>query len=92
MNDVSAFKCSFIGKLEIWAKADNFRKEHWPENILPIDMEQIIEMRLGLSMEPVSDLPRELDVDAFLKRDYSGVQARQGVVMRSGGVGKYQNP
>jgi Zn-dependent peptidase ImmA (M78 family) len=36
-------------------------------------MEQIIEMGLDLSIEPLPNLLRELDVDAFLKRDYSGV-------------------
>lgn len=73
MEDISNFRCPFLDKLEIWTKADNFRIEFWSENAFPIDMEQIIEMGLGLSIEPLSNLLRELDVDAFLKRDYSGV-------------------
>lgn len=36
-------------------------------------MERIIEMELGLTIEPITDLQRELDVDAFLKRDFSGI-------------------
>ena len=39
----------------------------------PLDMERIIEMELGLTIEPITDLQRELDVDAFLKRDFSGI-------------------
>lgn len=73
MEDISNFKCPFLDKLEMWTKADNFRKEYWPENTLPIDMEQIIEMKMGIFIEPIPDLRREHDIDAFLKRDYSGV-------------------
>lgn len=73
MEDISDFRCPFLNKLEIWTKADSFRKKFWPENILPIDMEQIIEIKMGISIEPIPDFRRGHDVDAFLKRDYSSV-------------------
>ncbi len=73
MEDVSNFRCPFLAKQDIWTEADKFRESSWPGKTLPLDMERIIEMELGLTIEPITDLQRELDVDAFLKRDFSGI-------------------
>lgn len=73
MEDVSNFRCPFRSKQDIWTEADKFREKFWSGKNLPVDMELIIEMELGLTIEPITDLQRELDVDAFLKRDFSGI-------------------
>ena len=73
MEDVSNFRCPFRSKQDLWSEADKFREKFWSGKNLPVDMELIIEMELGLTIEPITDLQRELDVDAFLKRDFSGI-------------------
>ena len=71
--EIEKFKCPFIDRHDIWLSADNFRLEHWPENTLPIDIESIVELRLGLNIEPEHNLQEELDIDAYLKRDLTGI-------------------
>jgi hypothetical protein len=71
--DISDFACPYMPKEEIWKAADKFRSEFWPEENLPIDMEKIIEERLGLNIEPKHNLHLELDIDAYLRVDLTGV-------------------
>lgn len=73
MQDFSRFKCPYIDRNEIWENADNFRAEFWPENSIPIDVESIIEKHLRLNIEPSHGLFNELDIDAYLKRDLTGI-------------------
>jgi hypothetical protein len=73
MTEISGFKCPYITKEKIWQIAENFRAEFWPENILPVDIEAIVEKRLKLNIEPEHDLLSELDIDAYLKVDLSGI-------------------
>jgi len=51
MQEVSHFKCKYIDKKDIWQFAEEFRSKYWQENILPVDIESIVEKRLkqGLS-------------------------------------------
>lgn len=50
MEDVSDFRCPFLNKQDIWTEADEFREKFWPGKTLPVDMERIIEMELGLTL------------------------------------------
>jgi hypothetical protein len=67
------FKCQWLDKKIIWEKAENIRNEHWPEGILPVNMEEIIEIKLGLTIEPMHGLFCLIDMDAYLKMDLSGI-------------------
>ena len=40
---------------------------------MPIDIETIVEFRLNLDIEPKHNLFSEIDMDAYLKRDLSGI-------------------
>ena len=73
MEDYSEFKCPWIPKQEIWEKAEKFRTTYWPENILPVNTEKVVESRLKLNIEPMHGLEDELDMDAFLRMDLSGI-------------------
>ena len=73
MENSTTFECKWIPKEELWQTVQSFRERHWPENALPIDMEKIVEQRLGLNIEPVHSLLDEFDIDAFLKLDLSGI-------------------
>jgi hypothetical protein len=73
MEDYSDFKCPWISKEDIWKRAEEFRETYWSENTLPVDIEAIIEKRLRLNIVPKHDLLPELDIDAFLRIDLTGI-------------------
>ena len=56
----SDFKCRFISNSEIHQIADNFYKEHWGKDDLPVDIELIVE-KIGLEIIPkdINELERE---------------------------------
>ena len=51
-------------------KADQFRAEFWGDEI-PVDIDAIIEFRLGLEIRPVKSLKSVYDIDGMLSRDLS---------------------
>ncbi len=67
------FKCPWIEREDLWARADSFRSEYWQEDLLPVDTEKIVEFRLMLDIEPVRNLLSEIDMDAYLKMGLSGI-------------------
>ncbi|MEA2040617.1 MAG: ImmA/IrrE family metallo-endopeptidase [Thermodesulfobacteriota bacterium] len=73
MENLTHFECKWIPKENLWQAVSSFRKRYWPEDTLPVDMEKIVEQRLRLNIEPIHSLLDELDVDAFLKLDLSGI-------------------
>jgi hypothetical protein len=73
MQEISDFKCPYIPKELIWQEAENFRAEFWPEDSLPVDIEAIVEKRLKLNIQPEHDLLSELDIDAYLRVDLTGI-------------------
>ena len=50
-------------------QADAFLRQHWPERDVPIDIEKIADVRLGLDIVEVEGLKRQLGIDGFLSRD-----------------------
>ena len=73
MEDYSDFKCPWVSIKDIWHKAEGFRSGYWPEDTLPIDMEKIVERKLGLEIVPEQDMLQERDFDAYLTVDLTGV-------------------
>jgi Zn-dependent peptidase ImmA (M78 family) len=71
--DYSEFKCKWIEPASLWNIADEARNKYWPEATLPIDAEGIVEFRLRLDIEPIKNLLSAIDIDAYLKRDRSGI-------------------
>jgi len=71
--DYLDFRCKWIHKTEIWKYADDFFAKYWPEGTLPVDIEKLIEDRLGLNIEPEHSLLSQIDMDAFLKSDLTGI-------------------
>ncbi|AEB08502.1 ImmA/IrrE family metallo-endopeptidase [Desulfobacca acetoxidans] len=67
------FRCAWIDKKIIWDIADRARDELWAKEKLPIDMEEIIELKLQLNVEPTHGLLNLIDMDAYLKMDLSGI-------------------
>ena len=71
--DYGEFKCRWIQTRDLWNIADQTRDQYWPESTLPINIEEIVEFRLKLDIEPVKYLLSTIDIDAYLKRDLSGI-------------------
>jgi hypothetical protein len=71
--DFSEFKCKWIEPASLWNIADETRNKYWPESKLPVNTEEIVEFRLRLNIEPVKYLLSTVDIDAYLKRDLSGI-------------------
>lgn len=73
MAEISDFECPYITKEQIWREAENFRAQFWPEGSLPVDIEAIVEKRLKLNIQPEHGFLSELDIDAYLRIDLSGI-------------------
>jgi Zn-dependent peptidase ImmA (M78 family) len=67
------FKCPWIDPEDLWRIADEARAEYWSENSFPINMEDIIEIKLRLSIDFKSDLKSDFDIIAYLENDMSGI-------------------
>lgn len=54
---------------EIRQRADQFLDEYWAGGGLPVDIEHIIDVELGIHVAPVSNLKAEYDIDGCLSAD-----------------------
>lgn len=73
MEEIPSFRCPYIDKYEIWEIAEKFRTNFWAENKLPVDIEQVVEKRLKLNIEPEHGLLSDYDIDAYLRFDLTGI-------------------
>lgn len=73
MEDLKNIKCPYIDKSIIWKKADNFRNEYWSSNLIPINIEKIIEQQLNLYIIPEFGLATEFDMEAYLTADLTSI-------------------
>lgn len=55
----------FLDALKIKEAADAFRNEHWKKSV-PVDIEHIIEIQMGIQLVPVPGLRRGFGIDAFI--------------------------
>lgn len=70
--DVRNFKAPYITKEQIWIKTEEFRKLYWPENTIPVEVEEIL-WGAGLELEPIPGLKQAGDVDALLSSDMKSI-------------------
>jgi hypothetical protein len=73
MQEASHFRCPYIDKSKIWRSADEFRGKYWPSNILPVDIESIVEKGLKLDIQPEHGLWSECEIEAYLRVDLTGI-------------------
>jgi len=67
--DYRKIRVPFLNNKEIKNKADLFRKKYWNDSV-PIDMEEIIELRLKISLAPIPNLQNSFGVDAFITSNW----------------------
>ncbi|MFC1485901.1 ImmA/IrrE family metallo-endopeptidase [Candidatus Latescibacterota bacterium] len=78
MSNPSEIKCKWLKIEEIRKITDKIRSKYWPENTYPINIEKIIESRIGLDIIPEPSLK----MDAYLRSD-SGIAVNQEQYMDS---------
>jgi len=66
------FKAPYITQEAAWAAADQIRALHWPSGDLPVEVEEILG-KVGLRLELIGSLKKDLDVDAWLKGDLTRI-------------------
>lgn len=66
--DFSKLSIPFREHVDLWEKADKFRKQYWIEDI-PVDIELIAERDLDMLMIPVEGLMYKAHTDAFISGD-----------------------
>jgi hypothetical protein len=57
--------------------AERFLAEHHPQETIPIPVEEIIELRLGLNIIPMPGLRRFFDIDGYVSKSLSDISVDQ---------------
>jgi len=68
--DYKKIKVPFLNNKEIKDKVDLFRSKYWSK-VIPIDMEEIIELKLKIDIFPIPNLQNSFGIDAFITSDWS---------------------
>jgi hypothetical protein len=71
--DPAKFKAPYIPKERIWQEADTLRAKHPSGRCLPVQVLDLAEFDLGLSLIPVDGLREQLDIEALLIGDLSSI-------------------
>lgn len=76
----------------VWTEVEHFRHQHLTgqEDLLPVDVFTLVELRLRLDVIPFNDLVAKYGIDAALKPDFTGlyVDAESYVLWERGPVWK----
>ncbi len=67
------FECPYISYSEIGKRAESFLRQHHPSIEIPIPVEDIIELKLGLNIFPFPRLYKDHGLNGFLSRDLSTI-------------------
>jgi Zn-dependent peptidase ImmA (M78 family) len=67
------FKCPYISYFEIGKRAETFLQQHHPSFEIPIPVEEIIELKLGLDIFPFPRLYKDHGLNGFLSKDMSTI-------------------
>jgi len=68
--DYKKIKVPFLNNKEIKNKVDLFRAKYW-NKIIPIDMEEIVELKLKVDIFPIPNLQNSFGMDAFITSNWS---------------------
>ncbi len=67
------FECPVISHSEIGRRVESFLKQYHPSLEIPIPVEEIIELKLGLNIFPFPRLYKDHGLNGFLSRDLSTI-------------------
>ncbi len=66
----------FVGNFHIKKKADEFRLKFWG-NEIPVEIEEIVELKLKIRIIPIPDLMNQCGVDAQITSDFKSIYVDQ---------------
>ena len=67
------FEIPFIPAKEIKRRVEEFLQRYNPTMQIPVDIERIVEIDLGIEIRPVASLKTAFDIDGWLSRDMSTI-------------------
>ena len=70
--DYTKINVPFLSNLEIKNKADLFRRKFWNDSV-PIDMEDIVELKLEMEIIPLKSLQTLFGIDALITSDWRSI-------------------
>ena len=74
INKLTTFKVPFLSKTDIDAKADNFRNVYWKNKEVPVNVEDIIEKELKLTIIPENGINDAIEgVNAYISKDFKKI-------------------
>jgi Zn-dependent peptidase ImmA (M78 family) len=62
----------YFNNQELKEKAEEFRIKHWGD-IVPVDIEEIIESKLGMEIIPIPGLYKQCNADALISSDWKTI-------------------
>lgn len=68
----------FLSPKDIEVAAEGFLKEYHPDRSLPIPVEEILDLKLGINIVPIPGLFRLHNIDAFLSSDFTALYIDDG--------------
>ncbi len=89
MSDYNFFRCNFIPQKKLWAIVEDFRKKYWRNSSIPVYIENIIEAKLFLNIEPSRSIAHFSFIDAYLKSDRSAIVVNYDKYMDE--LNRYEN-
>lgn len=66
-------KAPYFNKGFIKQKAEDFRREYWKQNRIPLDIEKIIEQNLKIEIIPIKELMNFCDTDALITSNWESI-------------------
>lgn len=70
--DYSSIKVPFLNNDEIEARAKKFR-DKYSNSSIPVDIEKIVEFKLGMDIIPIPGLKKNCDTDAFITSNWKAI-------------------
>ena len=71
----------FLAYDEIARHAEDFLREHASAEEIPVDIESIVEFRLGMDIVPVPGLQRDHGIEGYISRDMGSIHVDEGVLI-----------
>lgn len=72
--DFKNWKAPYLGYEEIKIIAEDFLNRYNPEDLLPVPIEEIIELQLGIDIIPINSLKAAYNIDGFISYNFKEIR------------------
>jgi Zn-dependent peptidase ImmA (M78 family) len=66
-------KAPYLLKKDIWEKTHNFKLTYPRANTVPVNIEEIVALDMGIEIIPEPNLKASCDIDAYITRDFKSI-------------------